>query len=150
MSFMMDISPLALPAPLVHGQALENWANASVENVSGLGVISMTMNSTCLFLPVCCLSALKVLNLSCSLPIGRRCRQWSQINLLTIFRMYMGVLWSQSFIRVWRETVGMRRTPGNTCKLLLPRVRQDRDSERGGSSFKKTFQLLKSWSWSHK
>lgn len=68
MSCMMDISPLALPAPLVGGQALEKAANAAVQNAAGFGIISMTMNSMCLLLPVCCLPVLKALILSAACP----------------------------------------------------------------------------------
>lgn len=145
----MDVSPLALPAPPVGGQALEEWANAATENEAGFGVISMITSSMCLFLPVRCLSALKALNLSCSLPICRRCRQWSQINPLTIFRTYMGVLWSQSFNH---SLVGNTRDEEDPWGEMQTTPTQSegrqRDLERNGSSFKGTSQLLKSWSLS--
>lgn len=149
MSCMMFVSPLALPARLVGGQALEEWVNAAVENVAGFGVISMTMNSTCLFLPVRCLSALKVLSLSCSLPTCRRCRHWSQINPLTIFRMYMGVLWSQSFNHGLVGNTGNEEDPwGERQTTPTQSEGRQRDIERDGSSFKETSQGLKSWSQS--
>lgn len=81
MSCMM-IYVLALSDLLcLHFQSDQALVESAKKNVAGLGLISMTTNTTCHFLPVCCLSALKVLNLSC--------RQGSQLNPFSLFRMNM-------------------------------------------------------------